>query len=122
MSRQGVSYNTGRTCGHAGCEQTLTVRAGESAWHFNRRTYCNVSCASRARATTSPIPHGTQAGYQRCRKQPEGACELCREAQTRDLRERGYGVMRAARDRAMRELAARYPDDFQALLDKELSA
>lgn len=118
-----ATYHTGRHCRH--CDALLTVRDGEIARDFNRRNYCNKLCARRSRPI-KPIVHGTVRGYGRCYKQPGGPCDECGRAkrdhsQTRrqtDL----YKQRERARYRAFRELAVRYPDEFQALLEKELSA
>lgn len=122
------TFNTGRRCGH--CDALLTVREGEPAWNFNRRSHCNKLCARRNTVSSGrpalPIVHGTPRGYRKCRQRDEGACDLCVRAQTEDGKTRRssgeYQRRRTARGRALNELARRYPYDFQALLDKELSA
>jgi len=40
-------------------------------------------------------PHGTDAGYQRCKKRPQGACQSCKDAHARDMQARREMLRRA---------------------------
>lgn len=125
-----ASFQAGRQCAYAPCQQLLVVKTNESAFYFNRRTHCDRMCARRNTVSSGrplePTRHGTVSGYRKCHKLPGGACDPCRAAQSQDMKERAasgeYQRRRAARERALRELAARYPTDFEALLEKELAA
>lgn len=74
-------------------------------------------------------PCGTYGAWQRHRKKGETPCEPCHQAKLayqraygkivrRPLTERRKALIRARR-RAMTALAARYPEAFRALLEKE---
>jgi len=110
-----VSYHTNRRCAYAQCSLLLVPREREDAWHFNRRRFCSKSCGGSATATTRPLVHGTQRGYQRCRLREEGACDECKAAQA------AYSRGVTARDRAARRLIEKYPDDYQLMLEQEQS-
>ncbi len=75
--------------------------------------------------------HGTYAGYQWHKRQPDEPCEACRVANRnymRDLRRRS--PLRRARDRwdtktknrALWRLAMEYPERFNQLIDEERAA
>lgn len=71
-----------------------------------------------------PIPHGTPAGYQRCRKQPDGACTSCKKAWNSYYKARyrtrasQYRRFDPIRDSALENLAARHPSEFLDLYKK----
>ena len=72
--------------------------------------------------------HGTNAGYLAHRRAREEACAPCREAarvyqvayraEHPERRER-EAAQNAARGRALRRLAARHPEEFRKLFEKE---
>ncbi|MCW2902247.1 MAG: hypothetical protein JWO67_4512 [Streptosporangiaceae bacterium] len=75
------------------------------------------------------IQHGSYAGWNQCRKNPEGACGPCRKAsaeymaQWRKDRPRAYSRERgrsSARSRAAWRLARMQPTLFRALVQEEL--
>jgi hypothetical protein len=73
------------------------------------------------------LNHGTYAGFIRCRRRPEGACEACRIA-SHDYakarratpaadKERRY---QKARSQAVMQLTRRFPAEFLTIMDAEL--
>ena len=72
--------------------------------------------------------HGTNAGYLAHRRAREEACAPCREAArvyqadyraARPAQRRFNAAQNAARGRALRRLAARHPEEFRKLFEKE---
>lgn len=115
-----------RVCALPECGNVLVPRSGEGSWHFNRRQYCDRSCAGKARQR--PINHGTNSGAQLHRRRSEDFCEPCKVA------ERGYQrdyaaanpeyverktLARAAELKAKSQLVNRHWREYQVLLDQE---
>jgi hypothetical protein len=86
---------------------------------------------SGARTVAGEIEHGTYGGYQAHKRIGEGPCTDCRRANSsyqaawrrRNPASQSLNAERqAARDRALRKLAERFPAELESLYAAELAA
>lgn len=117
------------TCAVDGCDNPTRAR-GWCETHYQRwRRHGDPLTVVKPQPPTE-IQHGTYSGWQRCKNRPGGCCEECRPAQAAYQRKRRQSSAEvrlreyqagAARQRALRRLAAVHSREYRALLTEEMA-
>jgi hypothetical protein len=81
---------------------------------YNCRRFHDPDCAALARRKEAR--HGTYWGYKLCSERPEGACEVCKEANARRQRPK-----QAARNKALRRLGQMFPSKLAEFVQEEMN-